>query len=231
MKWFHFGEKLIYIIRMLFTDIKLATLNNGYMSPFITPHKGLFQGNPLASYLFIIVIELLAIRLCQNLHIKGIKIGLQEVLLSLFADDLALTTQFCQKSWEATVKEFENFQTQTGMQINYNKLTVYRMGSIRKTNTRFYSKNKLQWTDDPICILGISIASNYETLIKMNFEPLIQKSEAILAMWSQRNLMLAGKILILNSLISSLYMYRLSLLPTPPDTLFLKICKMCKEFI
>ena len=67
------------------------------------------------SYLFIVVIELLAIRLRQDADIKGVQVGTKELLLSLFADDLALTMSYDQKSWDAVVYEFEFFQTQSGM--------------------------------------------------------------------------------------------------------------------
>ena len=52
MYWFNFGEKYVSAIKMLFNDFRLATLCNGYISPFLTPQKGLFQGNPIATCLF-----------------------------------------------------------------------------------------------------------------------------------------------------------------------------------
>ena len=195
-------------------DFKLATLNNGFKSEFFTPKNGLFQGNPIASYLFILVMELLAIRLRQNSMIKGIKIGLEEILLSLFADDLALTMKYDQKSWEEVVREFNKFQTQTGMQINYNKSVVNRLGSIHHTNAKFYSQNKLIWTDSPINILGLMITADPD-LVELNIEPLINKAEAILKMWRKRNLSLFGKVQVVNSLVASLFTYRLAVLPTP----------------
>ena len=63
MKWFNFGQNIINWIKLLFTNIKIATLNNGYTSPYCRPTRALFQGNPVASFLFIIVIELLAVQI------------------------------------------------------------------------------------------------------------------------------------------------------------------------
>jgi hypothetical protein len=63
-------------------------LNNGFATLFFPISRGVRQGDPLSTYLFIPVLETLAnyIR-CDN-NIKGIKINNQEVKLVIFADDL-----------------------------------------------------------------------------------------------------------------------------------------------
>ena len=67
------------------------------MSDFFQPTRGLFQGNPVASVCFVILIELLATMLRSHKGIHGIKMGEIELLLSQFADDLCLFLNFNQK--------------------------------------------------------------------------------------------------------------------------------------
>ena len=62
-QFFDFPEYIINWIRILFTDIWLTTINNGYTSPAFQPTRGLFQGNPIGLYGFGTLIELLAIKL------------------------------------------------------------------------------------------------------------------------------------------------------------------------
>ena len=231
MKWFNFGPVYINAIRTLFEDFRLATINNGYQSEYIKPQKGLFQGNPIASYLFILVIELLAIRLRQNARIKGVKIGLEEILLSLFADDLCLLMQYNQNSWEATTNEFKRFEEMTGMVINYGKSTVYRIGSLKDSEAKFYTQNRLNWSNEPILVLGIHISTDRKQMLDMNFSPLLQKAQATLQLWKRRGLSLFGKIQIVNSLIASLFVYRLAVLPTPSDSYFKKLKVIINDFI
>jgi hypothetical protein len=50
--------------------------------------SGTRQGCPLSSYLFNIVLEVLARAITQQKEIKGIQIGKKEVKISLFADDM-----------------------------------------------------------------------------------------------------------------------------------------------
>ena len=121
LEWFNFGKIFCRWVKFLFTNMQLATLNNGYTSVYFSPSRALFQGNPIASFLFIVVIEILAIRICNNKRIKGIKIHDEEILLCLFADDLGMLLEYNAASWGQVVNELDWFQNNTGMLINYEK--------------------------------------------------------------------------------------------------------------
>ena len=97
MKWFNFGDVMTKWIQILFSNFSLSMYNNAYVSSPFQPTKGLFQGNPIAPYLFIMVIELLATKLRKNGKIRGLKIEGEEFLLTLFADDLGLILPFDEK--------------------------------------------------------------------------------------------------------------------------------------
>ena len=111
------------------------------------------------------MIETLAIQIRENPRIQGIMINGKHHLVSLFADDLALFLKFQQKNWNEVLTVFTKFKNTTGMKINYYKSTVYRIGSLHNSNAQFYSKRKLEWTNEPIEILGIIIAENREKII------------------------------------------------------------------
>ena len=70
MEWFNFGPTIIEWVSILFKNIRLATINNGFTSPWFNPTRGLLQGNPVASFLFVILIELLAVSLRSNKKLK-----------------------------------------------------------------------------------------------------------------------------------------------------------------
>ena len=70
-------------------------MNNGFSSGYFEVKKGVRQWNPLSAFLFILVIEVLAINIRNNKNIKGIKVGNSEIKLSIFADDL---TAFLKKT-------------------------------------------------------------------------------------------------------------------------------------
>ena len=213
MQWFNFGPNLIKWVQLLFNQINFTVINNGYTSNFFVPSRGVFQGNPIASFLFVLVIELLATKLCNNQKIKGISVLDQELLLILFTDDLGLLLEYNQESWNQTMNELSQFQQQSGMLINYNKTEVYRIGSLRNTQASFYSSNKLHWTNELIKVLGIYITQDHNQLITMNIEPVLMKVKVTLQLWEKRDLSLLGKIEIVNALVGLLFVYKMSVLP------------------
>ena len=70
-------------------------------------------------------------------------------LLSQFADNLNLYMKFNQRNWEVTISTFEKFEEMSGMKVNYDKTLVYRLGLIKNTGGKFYSKNKISWMNEP----------------------------------------------------------------------------------
>ena len=75
------------------------------------------------------------------------------------------------------------------------------------------------------------MSTQYNQLIQCNYQPLLQKVQAVISSWSQPNLSLFGKILIVNSLIGSLFVYQLAVLPDPPPEYFQKLENIIKTFI
>ena len=230
-EFFNFGPKLVKWLRLLFTDMELCTVNAGNNSPWWSPTRGLFQGNPLGPFGFNVLIEILAINIRQNQNIKGIKIGNVIHLLSLFADDLSLYLPFDNKVWQETMNEFALFEKNSGLKINYDKTVVYRLGSIRNTNAKFYSQRKIDWPNEPVNVLGYWVSHNHDEQLKLNLNPLIDKVRAILSLWYHRGLSLFGKVLVLNSLVSSLFVHKLAVLTEIPDEFFKMIRKIYTEFI
>ena len=225
----NFGDYITSWIRILFTDIELCTQNNGYSSRYFSLTRRLFQGNPVSSVRFVILIEALAILLRNNDKIEGLKFKNVSLLINMFADDLSLFIQNKEKCWKAVKETLEYFHQISGLKVNYDKSTVYRI-SGDETNAQKFALNQLKWTDK-FTVLGIIISRKEEHLIKNNIEPLIAKAESILKLWRVRGLSLIGKIEIMNSLIASLFVYPLTVLPMCYRLYADQVNLICRNFI
>ena len=226
-----FGKNMVSWVQVLYNDFVLRVTNNGYFSHNINPTRGLFQGNPFSCYGFIIIIEFFALMLKNNKKIEGIKIGSLINLLSMFADDITLFIMNKPSVWSEVLVEISKFESMSGLKVNYNKSMVYRLGSARNSIAKWYTGKTLNWTDDPIDMLGIKVSHSDSEMIQLNIDPILQKARATLALWKQRGLSLIGKILIINNLAASMLIYRMNVLPLLGKYYYQEFNKIILDFL
>ena len=78
---FRFGPDFIRWVKTLYKNIQSCVINNGRTTGYFALERGVRQGDPLSPYLFVTVVETLAIAIRQNTAIKGISIGKEETKL------------------------------------------------------------------------------------------------------------------------------------------------------
>ena len=89
-------------------------------------------------------------------------------------------------------------------------------------------QRSLQWTNEPVNTLGFVL---YHKDLEQNLEEIMLKTRTIANMWAYRNLTLIGKTLIINSLLSSLFVYRMQLLHTISEDKFIEFDKIVEDFM
>ena len=90
MHIFNFGEKYIRWVSLFYKNFLVCMQNQGYMSKWFEKTRSINQGCNISPSIYLLVGELLALRLCNHKQIHGINIGMTEVLISQFADDMDL---------------------------------------------------------------------------------------------------------------------------------------------
>ena len=89
----------------------------------------------------------------------------------------------------------------------------------------------LFWSDGPIKILGIEIDTNWEHTHYLNYDCALVKMEGILNSWHNRILTPIGKIMVINTLISSMLVHKFMCLPSPNEAFFRKYKEMITSFL
>ena len=211
---FNFGTEFRKWIKVLYCNSESAVLNNGYFTRFFKLERGVRQGCPLSAYLFLLVVELLACEIRCNTAINGIPLKNNELKISQMADD---TTIFLNnsKSIPILLQLLEQFALCSGLNTNVEKTKAYSLG----INNLKKSSHGLQWEKGPIKFLGITITDDIKTNFEENFLPKIKLMKNLLGIWSRRNLSLKGKIVIINALIVSLFVYPATIMETSEELL------------
>lgn len=232
MEKFGFPPSLINSVKVIYSGFFLRVQNNGVFTDSFVKGQGVHQGCPIAPFLFIIVVELLAITLRESPELKGIKIGNElEIFLSLFADDLSSILDMSDpQALQVFFDILDRFAVATGLRINYEKTTIYRLGSLQKTKAAYFTNLKLHWTNDSFHFLGVNLAVSQEELFSHNFPALLIKTQRICGAWKDRGLTILGKVCVINALIASLFVYKLSVLPDLPDFLSRNTIKLYLTF-
>ena len=213
LNYFGIHGKYVEMIQTCYKNITSTVQNNGFFSEPISIQTGLRQGAPNSSYLLLLCAEILAINIRDNKDIEGIPIHDILFVLSQYADDMDTFLKVKEKCIIALFDELECFRRNTGLIVNYDKTTVYRIGSLRKSNAKCYSFKPLFWTNDPINILGLWVDYDQTKVMEINYKLLMQRVKAILDQWTRRKLSLFGKIAVINTLVASQFVYEMTVLP------------------
>ena len=213
--YFNLSYTIINWVKILYRNITSCVSNNGWFSEFFVLSRGVRQGCPLSPYLFIISAEIFAISIRGNDKIKGININGESSKIGQYADDTYMAFLFDKDSLDEILYTLDKFELLSGLKVNYDKTEILRIGSLKNTDAKLYTQRKLSWTNNPSVLLGISLGTELNEVIRKNYEQMINKIQNIVKLWKNRQITLIGRITIIKVLLLSQLIYRLSVLPSP----------------
>ena len=224
MKLYNFGSNFIKWSSIFFNEILICTQNAGYISEFFRKERGINQGCTYSPFCFNLCGELMTRMIKSNPYIKGIKMTetAAEHVISQFADDTGLFLTYTEKCINEALQTLALLESNTGLQISYEKTCIFRIGSLRNMNAKCYTIKPIQWSDGDIPLLGMTI-QNQEHQNTNELNVIINKLHVVSKSWQNRSLTLMGKTLLVNTLMSSLYVYKMSVLPMIQE-------EQCQEF-
>ena len=210
---FNFGESFISWMKILYNNPIFKIKNNGWLSKTCSMSRGIRQGCPISAILYIFVAEILALKLKNNAHVKGISIpGMYEMKYVQHADDLTLMLND-EMSVEKALQTVNNFCDHAGSKVNLHKTECILLGNMKNRYKDLYG---IKVTNDAVRCLGIYLGHNKEQCYIKNWVD-FEEIQKLFENWKRRNLTIFGKVCIINSLVMSKFMFVASVLQLPGD--------------
>ena len=218
LHFFGFGFSFIKWINLILNDVSSCINHCGNISPRFSVGRSCRQGDPISPYLFIICVEILAIKIRNEKSVKGFKLGNFEQKLDFYADDLTAYLDGSQSSLENMIKILDYFRDLSGLKINLSKCKAVWIGKNRFYNIKFCEDLQLIWTNN-FRLLGVDFDSDLAFMDK-NFENKIKEIGKLFQSWLYRHLTPIGKVVIIKSLALSKLSHVAMVCPlTDPDIL------------
>ena len=85
------------------------------------------------------------------------------------------------------------------------------------------------WSNEDITVLGVKIT--HEDILQKNYQDIHEKIRNVLNAWYNRGLSLLGKVQVVNTLVASLFVYKMMVLPSMKPYMVKNINNIIREFI
>ena len=212
LKCFNIGQSFRNWVKKVYVNSMSCVTNCGYSSENFNITRGVRQGCPLSAYLFIVVVEILSIKIRKDNNIEGINIGNNVIKVVQMADD---TTSFLKdtKSLGVLLKTLGKFHLYAGLKLNLSKSEILWLGSKKNSTEAPLGLKRVKG----VKALGIYFSYDAKQAEEKNFTEKLKELRSLLAIWGQRDLSLLGRITIFKSLAFSKVIYQCSNLAVPEN--------------
>jgi exonuclease III len=230
-----FHSQIINWIKACISSPWIAPLVNGRSAPFFQASRGLRQGCPLSPLLYAIQASVLSFQLdncLQQKSLVGIKIAprVRNLNHAQFADDTLLLSPATLRSASNFKRELVEYKMASGSEISHRKSKIYGWNCTPREMLDISRILEMEGTTawDSINYLGIPLvkAPPRNSL----WLPMIDKLKRKIQSWGASWLNKAGKLVLINSVLTAMPIYQASSLLAPKGILF-QIDKLLRRFL
>ena len=166
----------------------------------------------------------------NNPNIRGLDVRGTKQILAQFADDTSAYLKFEKLTLDTFTKTLQRIEYNTGLKVSYDKTTIYRVGLLYAMNARLIMQQTYKWSNEPIQTLGVTIPCDGSESDN-NFSEVLEKVKRVANNWINRQATLFGKVLLVNSLIGSLLVYKMLTMLDLKDTQIREINGIIRSFL
>lgn len=210
MSHFGFGPDFLKWVRTLYFEANMRIILNGWLMDRIFLRRGVRQGDPLSPLLYVLCIEVLAIQIRVDPHIKCF---LLPGACSYFkvrnnADD---TTTFVRDLplLSALFDVVSLYERGMGAKLNRSKTEAMWVGAWKSWDDEAFG---LTWVNK---MKGLGVWFGTVPAEQDNWQPKINKFQKCINSWKSRSLSLVGKAMIINIIGLSKFFHLASVLLLP----------------
>ena len=190
LKQMNFGPDFIQYIEALYSDVGSVIEVNNELSSVVMTRGGVRQGCPLSPFLFICVLELMAIAVRESESVKGIvePVSGREDKISLFADDSCICLREPNEQLKEARMTMKRYEDASGSALHEGKTMILKIGSTRKqvmTNTQIGVKFTILKEGAREKYLGDVIGN--EVTEEQRFDKNTEKMEKVGDRWNRDN--------------------------------------------
>ncbi|XP_026416456.1 uncharacterized protein LOC113311876 [Papaver somniferum] len=227
-----FGDWWRTWIKGCIENVPFSILVNGSSHDKFSSQRGLRQGDPLSSFLFLLVSEVLNI-MFEKASALGLLGGFfvanngTKVTHLQFAEDTLVFMDASVDQIQPLKHIFLVFQYASGLPTNFFKCRVFGVGEVSNINEL---AEVFGCTSEslPAIYLGMPLGDNSRSAVK--WERIIELCKNRLANWKKRFLSKAGKLTLVKSVLLILPVYYFSLFMAPKSVIK-KIEKVIRSFL
>jgi mannosylglycoprotein endo-beta-mannosidase len=213
----NFHPKMITWLKACVTTASYTLNINGEPTGTIKGERGLRQGDPLSSYLFVIVMEVLTCILKEKSKKPDFRFHWRcnqtKIINLCFADDLMLFCNGDVKSVRHIHDSLCEFESLSGLSPSPGKSTVFFYGVQHNTRKEILQLLGFNEGTLPVRYLGVPLLST--KLKHVDCKPMIDKITARTKTWTNRDLTYAGRVQLIKNVLFSMQTYWSSLFILP----------------
>ena len=229
LSFFGFSESLIRWVVVLLRNFSACINMAGNLTMLFEVLRGARQGDPIASPLFVLSIEVLCIKIRNSASIVPFTINNTSVLLSLFADDMSIFLTYNAENLRNAVQVLSDFFRISGLKIQLEKTQVVVFGNMPQGNYKLCPEIALAWNQS-FKLLGINFDPTLKNM-KENYNEKILEIEREIKNWKHRFLTPLGRLVIVKSLLLSKIAHVAIVLPSIENRKIKALEDMLYDFI
>ncbi|GJV00421.1 RNA-directed DNA polymerase, eukaryota [Tanacetum coccineum] len=200
---------------------KASVLVNGSPTSEFHFHCGLKQGDPLAPYLFLLVMESLHhsfSRVVEAGFFKGISFnGSINISHLFYADDAVFIGEWSSDNLSRVMHALHCFSLASGLKLNVHKSHLLGVGIPIDTVESVASSFSCSSMSTPFKYLGVTVGDNMARVSA--WDDVVRKIKARLSNWKIKTLSIGGRLTLLKSVLGATPIFWMSIFKVPKSVL------------